>query len=129
MMSAVSIKIDMKQARRVLEDAIVRAQGAGQPSAEWVARVRQVRSAPSKTYTPALGTALLARATNDQIDPLALKVTDHPRSYSARTLAEKILVPTAVEVGIDLVTTSRQPLNNQPFFRYDRIDEMPRVHG
>ena len=33
-------------------------------------------------------------------------------------------MPASVEFGFDLGATGREPLNNQPFFRYDRIDQM-----
>jgi hypothetical protein len=95
----------------------------------WTAWTEEIGSAPSRTFTAALGTALLAKATDARTDPLALKATSDPRAYSARTLCHQVLVPASVEFGFDLGATGREPLNNQPFFRYERIDEMARVHA
>jgi hypothetical protein len=38
-------------------------------------------------------------------------------AFSARALAENVLVPLSAELGISLGVTGRQPLNNQPYFR------------
>jgi hypothetical protein len=37
-------------------------------------------------------------------------------------------VPFAKQHRISLRATGREPLNNQPFFRYDRIDKIDRIH-
>ncbi len=74
-----------------------------------------------------LGTGLLAKATDDGVDALALKENSGATAYSARGLGHNVLVPAAVEYGFDIRTTGREPLNNQPFFRYDRVDEADRV--
>jgi len=86
-----------------------------------------MQAAPSKTYTPALGTALLAKATDPVIDPLSIKETYSERAYSQRTLCHALLVPAAVEYGFSIRNTGREPLNNQPFFRYDHISLIDRV--
>ena len=62
-----------------------------------------------------------------EVDAQWLKVTDDPRSYSARGLCHRVLVPASDVLGFSLGATGREPLNNQPFFRYDRIDGMDRV--
>jgi len=98
-------------------------------SEEWTDWTERIDRSPSKTFTVALGTALLARATNPEIDALALKATSGDNAYSARSVAHGVLVPGAVEYGYDLRATGREPLNNQPFFRYDRIDEIDRIHA
>ena len=58
---------------------------------------------------------------------MALKESTGPNAYSARGVAHGVLVPAAPAFGFDLRATGREPLNNQPFFRYDRIDEIDRV--
>jgi SacI restriction endonuclease len=100
----------------------------GVPS-EWTEWTQRVDASPSKTFTVALGTALLAKATNPNVDALALKATSGPKAYSARTVGHGVLVPGAVTHGYDLRATGREPLNNQPFFRYDRVDEIDRIHS
>lgn len=121
------IRIPPTAARQTL-DAAVSLASAGAISDEWVEITRDVGAAASRTYVAALGTALLARATDAQIDPMSIKATPGAgRAYSARNLCHGVLVPASREYGFDLGATGREPLNNQPFFRYERIDEMERV--
>src|SRR4051812_44248254 len=121
------IRIDPATAERAVADAVDRARGGRVPS-EWVSMTEAVGNASSKTYVAALGTALLARAVDDQTDPMSIKATPSSRrAYSARSLCHGVLVPASREHGFDLGATGREPLNNQPFFRYERIDEMQRV--
>lgn len=94
---------------------------------EWTGRTEQVAAVRSKTYTVALGTALLAKATDDRVDALCLKERAGNRAYSARSLAHGVLVPVCRQHRVDLRATGREPLNNQPFFRYERVDRMDRV--
>lgn len=81
----------------------------------------------SKTYTPALGTVLLARATDARADPLSIKAEFGSNTYSLRTLGHGVLVPAARELGFSIRNTGREPLNNQPFFRYDHMSAIDRV--
>lgn len=122
------IELNYERARRVLERAIAAAQSDAELSEEWTKRATLIGEAFSKTFTPALGTGLLARATDSRVDTLALKVESGPNAYSARTLCHTVLVPASVRHGFSLRTTGREPLNNQPFFRYDRVDQMDRIH-
>jgi hypothetical protein len=123
------LSVDRKQAAKVLEAAAQQA-GSDRPvPPEWTHRTHEIDECPSKSFTPVLGTALLARATNPKIDALALKSGAGPRAYSARSIATSVLVPGAIKYGYDLRATGREPLNNQPFFRYDRIDQMDHVRA
>ena len=96
---------------------------------EWVARASEMGASPSVTFVAAMTTAALARATSAQLDVLWLKKTSDPASYSARTLCHAVLVPASDLYGFSLGASGREPLNNQPFFRYDRVDRMDRVHA
>ena len=120
--------VDLEVARSVLAAAIELAASDRRVPTEWTEWTHRIDACPSTTFTVALGTALLAKATNPEIDALALKATSGPSAYSARTVGHKVLVPGAVQFGYDLRATGREPLNNQPFFRYDRIDEIERIH-
>jgi hypothetical protein len=126
----VGLTIDQRRAAEVLRRAY---QTATDPKKrvpdDWVQTTKQIDSCPSRTFTVALGTALLARATNPKIDALAIKAETTPTAYSARTLAHNVLVPFARSSGFSLRATGREPLNNQPFFRYDRIDQIDRIHA
>lgn len=121
------ITIDKRLARTRLEGAIAWALSDKAVPEDWLNRSLLVGEAPSRTYTPMLGTGLLARATDDRVDALALKEASGENAYSARGLCHDVLVPAAVEFGFDIRNTGREPLNNQPFFRYDRVDVAERV--
>lgn len=121
------ISLDLNRARERLQRAIALAETDQGLPEEWVRRAVLVGEAKALTYTPMLGTGLLARATNDQVDALALKKTSGERAYSARNLSHNVLVPAARDRGFDIRNTGREPLNNQPFFRYDRVDAVQRV--
>lgn len=123
------LAVNLADAHARLEEAVQWAVSERAVPVEWTDWTNRVDASPSKTFTVALGTALLARATNPNVDALALKATSGPNAYSARSVGHRVLVPGAVEHGYDLRATGREPLNNQPFFRYDRINEIDRIHA
>jgi hypothetical protein len=51
----------------------------------------------------------------------AVKAAAGSNSYSARGLCHTVLVPNAPELDISLGVTGREPLNNQPYFRINRL--------
>ena len=68
-----------------------------------------------------LGTAILAKATSLDVDVYSVKAGAHTAgAYSARGLGHGVLVPNALQIGIDLGVSGREPLNNQPYFRVQR---------
>lgn len=124
------ISIDYDVAEQIVLDALALANGTDRLPVEWISHARTVFGLESKTWTPAFATFLLAKATNDGIDTLSLKAEEGvSNAYSARGLCHKILVPAAVKHGFSIRNTGREPLNNQPFFRYDRIDKIDRVRN
>jgi hypothetical protein len=121
------IRIAQTAARERLEQAFEWA-SSDQPVPEaWREFTELTFRMTSKTYTPALGTVLLARATDDRIDPLSIKAEFGPTTYSLRTLGHEVLVPAARRLGFSIRNTGREPLNNQPFFRYDHMSVIDRV--
>lgn len=94
----------------------------------WIDRVRRIADCPSKTYVAALGTALLAKAANPQVDSLVVKSKAGPRGYSMRSVA-KVLVEKAPIYGYHLGVTGPEPLNNRPWFGTDRVDRFENVRG
>lgn len=88
---------------------------------EWLERSRKVSQAKNMTFTPVLGTALLAKATDDAVDALSLRESGGHKGYSARSLAKQVLVPCCVRAGIDLRAKGAEPLNNQPFLRAEKV--------
>src|ERR1700689_84132 len=123
------IVLDLRRARAVLREAIEWADSPHSVPGIWTDWTHRIDTCPSKTFTVAFGTALLAKATDPAVDALALKATSGETAYSARAVGHKVLVPGAIQYGYGLRATGREPLNNQPFFRYDRIDEIDRIHA
>lgn len=121
------IKISQMAARERLDEAFAWAESAGSVPETWKEFAEQTFRMTSKTYTTALGTALLARATDASVDPLSIKEAYGPNTYSIRTLGHEVLVPAARRLGFSIRNTGREPLNNQPFFRYDHMTTIDRV--
>jgi hypothetical protein len=117
----VGLKIDKKAAEATFLKALKLARSKESLPKEWLERTRKIGEAPSKTFTPALATALLAKATNRRVDAFSLREGEGHKSYSARNLAKDVLVPQCVKAGVDIRTTGAEPLNNQPFLRSQRI--------
>lgn len=120
------LTIDRKAAEETFRRALKLARSSTPLPDEWLERTRQVGNAASKTFTPALGTALLAKATDRRVDAFSLREGEGHKSYSARSLAKEVLVPQCVQAGVDIRTTGAEPLNNQPFFHSQRIG--PDIH-
>ena len=133
-----SLKLAEDKARHRLDEALRIANSDRLVPEKWEAITEELSGSTSKTFIAGLGIAMLAKATNKEVDPLAIKEEPHlPGSYSMRTLAEKVFVPVAhgqpVLPGQEypafhLGVTGPQPMNNQPYFRYSHLDEVDR-HG
>lgn len=95
----------------------------------WSETARTVAECPTQTIVPALGAALLAKATYPEVDQLAIKEGHSPCAFSLRTVGHSVLVPASnsVDHPFDLAVRGREPLNNQPFFRYDHWNEIERI--
>jgi len=125
----VGITISQAAASARLEEAFEWASSDRPVPEAWTQFTEQTFEMASKTYTPALGTALLARATDARADPLSIKTEYGPTTYSLRTLGHEVLVPAARRLGFSIRNTGREPLNNQPFFRYDHMSVIERVRS
>ena len=115
------LTIDRKAAEKVFAKALALARSSKPLPAEWLERTRLVAKAKSKTFTPVLGNALLAKATDRRVDAFSLREGEGHKSYSARSLAKEVFVPACASAGIDIRSTGAEPLNNQPFFHAERI--------
>src|SRR5262249_16984526 len=58
---------------------------------------------------------------------LSIKEEYSANTYSLRSLCHEVLVREAVTLGFGLRTQVPEPMNNQPFFRYDHMNEINRV--
>jgi hypothetical protein len=123
------ITISQDLARARLEEAFEWALSDRDVPDEWTEFTRQTFDMTSKTYTPALGTVLLAKTTDPRVDPLSIKTEYGQNTYSIRTLCHGVLVPAAQQLGFTVRNTGREPLNNQPFFRYDHMSKIERVRN
>lgn len=84
----------------------------------------------SSTFIAALGTAILAKSVNKNIDVYSLLDRDGgERSYSARSLADGVWAKNRAYLGIDLGANNANPLNNTPFVGRARIDGIENVRN
>jgi hypothetical protein len=121
------IRLDYDVSTVRFEEALKLARSDDPLPQGWLDRASKVSESPSRTFIAMLGTALLAKATDPRVDPFALKTRAFPTAYSARALCKDVLVPCAVEAGVHIGTTGREPLNNQPFFRHECVGPEMRV--
>lgn len=122
------MRIDYDKASDTLATALSRARSQDKLPVRWTSYARSIFDLEAKTWTPAFGTMLLAKAVDADADAMSLKVDpSEPGSYSARGLCHRILVPAAESSGFSIRNKGGEPLNNQPFFRYERIDEIRKV--
>lgn len=122
------MRLDYDKASGILASALDRARSDDKLPVRWTSYSRSIFELEAKTWTPAFGTMLLAKALSSGADAMSLKVDPLvPGSYSARGLCHRILVPAAESSGFSIRNKGGEPLNNQPFFRYERIDEIRKV--
>lgn len=122
-----AIDIPQDEAVRVLEEAVRLSRDPEQPiSGLWLDRIEQLESwRVNKVALTAFATAALAKATEGNVNPLALiDRSGDPHSYSARTFAREVLVPNAVRLGLLLGTPGPDPLAGSPWFGPERIDQI-----
>jgi hypothetical protein len=117
------IRIPSAKLQVVLERAVILAESDEDLPELWLERVERISASPSKTYVAALGTALLAKATEPQVDALTIKSKAGPNAYSMRGVV-KVLAERARDYGYHLGVTGPEPLNNQPWFGSSRVDRI-----
>ncbi|MFH8988540.1 restriction endonuclease, SacI family [Streptomyces sp. NPDC017940] len=124
------VTIQKTEAENVLRAAYESASMGGDFPEEWTLLAKTLREddAP-KTYTAALVTELLARSCDEQIDPQSIKMKYGDRCFSLRSLCHGVVVPLSSALGFDLGATGPEPINNQPFFRYQHFSEIDAVLG
>lgn len=125
------ITISSAEAEKTLERAFQLAISEGySPGTEWIEFLETLEKSPSKTYIAGFGAALLAKATDPTVDPLAIKSKYSETSFSLRTICHGVLVPASKGWShrFSLGAAGREPLNNQPYFRYDHLTEIDRVN-
>lgn len=120
--------IDPVEAQRVLERAARAAlKPAGRKDAVqrlWEDRCREAWTWSTKTAIAALGTALLAKATDGSVDALSLKPSSGGNGYAARSLESRVLAAHRQTYQYILGTSAPDPLANSPWYEPDRIDRI-----
>ena len=112
----------------VLENAVRLAESDARLPEIWRNRVDRISESPFGTYVAALGTALLAKASDGRVDALAIKAKAGPTAYSMRGVV-KVLAGRAPDYGYHLGVTGPEPLNNQPWFGSSRVDRIANLHA
>lgn len=123
------ITIPQNVARQRLDEAFEWAKSNRPVPESWEEFARQTFQMKAMTYTPVLGTALLARSTDDRIDPLSIKEGHGSNTYSLRSFCHDVLVPAARELNFSIRNTGREPINNQPWFRYQHMSTIEKVRN
>lgn len=115
----------------------VEARSTTPPPQVWVDQVEELSrlcAAPgsANTHIAFIGTAMLAKAVDSDVDLYAIKPRHAPgnaHAYSARTLCHSVLVPLSAAHGVNIGVSGREPLNNQPYFRMNSLGDDTPVHG
>lgn len=129
-----AISIDHAKAEAILlaESEAATAERLPSVAAEWHDRVKELGQLcphrKSSTAIAALGTAILAKATDERVDVYSLLDRgEAATSYSARSLADNVWAKNRAKLEVDLGANGTNPLNNAPFLSKTRIDEISGV--
>jgi len=132
----VSISLDHVAAKEILFEQVSNARRGKMTdvSNEWLQLVQKLGElcphGKSATVIAALGTAILAKATNVNVDIYSLLDRgESANSYSARSLADNVWARHRAELDIDLGANGTNPLNNTPFIGKTRIDDISGVRN
>lgn len=129
------LRIDKKLAEEILrEEARNSETDPGDPS--WIRHTETLsklcEEGNARTHIAFIGTAILAKSVDRRADLKWVKPShakDAPFAFSARTLAEGVLVPVSADLGFHIGVTSPQPLNNQPYFRMTYLGDATPIHA
>jgi hypothetical protein len=123
----VALTIPTDTAIRVLEDATRLARDPDHRVNElWDSRVEVLEGwIGNKLALTVFATAVLAKATKPEVDPLSLiDRSGDPNSYNARIFAKDVLVPNAQRLRFLLGTPGPDPLAGSPWFGPERISDI-----
>ncbi|EME5359042.1 restriction endonuclease, SacI family [Pseudomonas aeruginosa] len=128
------MEISKKLAKDIIR-AEAEAISLGHPvNGAWIKKIEylsELCQGQARTHIAFIGTEMLAKAVNRDVDLYAIKPTHsagNPRAYSARSLCHSVLAPLAADIGFNIGVTGREPLNNQPYFRMTHLGDGTPVH-
>lgn len=126
---AIKVRVDQEEARAVLYRAYEQAKRSPANSCSHKAFVDFVLDNTHLTYKYVLVNALLAKATNPEINPLCLqKKSVLPGAYDARTICHKVLVVFEKEQLGKALGGSNEPFLNKPA-RFTDLDKTNAVRA
>jgi|GEM_PF-743980 len=131
-----AIRIDHNAARQALHEEFAKAGefANNATSREWKDMTDRLGELcphrKSSTFIAALGTAILAKCVNSQVDTFSLLEREGgENAYSARSLADGVWAKERGYLGIDIGGNGANPLNNTPFIGRSRIDAIENVRN
>jgi hypothetical protein len=116
-MSLAKPTVDQGAADRLLREAIAIAQDDSReiPAMEWDIEIRTIIQGKHLTFRYMLVTGLLGKATNPNINALALQAgADVEGAYDARSLCHGVVVPLERQLLNSLLGGSNEPFLNKP---------------
>lgn len=129
------MQISKDAAERIVDEEAERALQSGL-NTPWLKHIEQLSAlceeGKSKTHIAFFGTLALAKALSSGLDLYAIKpahAADRSKAFSARTLCHEVLVPAAARHGFSIGVNGREPLNNQPYFRMNRLGDDTPIHA
>jgi hypothetical protein len=132
------IRLDLNLARKLMSEAVSMAGTEQARKAPeyllWRDKIQAfselVHDVGYRASIALLGSALVAKATNDLINPLSLRSSAQiPGAYNVRGPAESVLYPASLDHGFDIGSGSRNPLNGQTFNKLKSIDLTLKLRG
>ena len=120
------ISLDDAALMLVLDESIARARSKSSIPELWARRVERLGDLGIVTYIAALGSAILAKATDPRVDVLTQDRNAGPHAYSLRTVAE--FLARQNQGRYHMGATGKNPVNNRPFLGGpSRIDEFTKI--
>jgi hypothetical protein len=120
------ISLDDAALMLTLDESIARARSGAPVPELWTRRVQRLGDLGIVTYIAALGSAMLAKATDPRVDVLTQDRNAGPHAYSLRKVAE--FLARQNHDRFHMGATGKNPVNNRPFLGGPgRIDEFTKI--
>lgn len=122
-----SIELKQSQLQAALEKAYLRANSKAQLPDVWVDRARRLDDCPSGAAIAAFGAVLLARATDDRVDPMVVQAQEGSAGAFSLRSAASVLATNRRDYGFDIGSRSdRDPINAKTWINSQRWNDVLR---